>query len=241
MKLLIVRHGDPNYAIDSLTEKGWREAGYLTERMLKLDIKKIYCSPLGRAKDTAAETIKRSGVETETCDWLREFTGYIINPHTGEKDICWDLYPEDWVGVPEMYDKDRWFKTDLMQTGNVEEKYKEVCRGIDKLLADHGYIHENGLFRVERANNDTIVLFCHFGVEAAILSHLLHVSPVILWQGFVALPTSVTTLATEERREGVAYFRLNGFGDLSHLYAAGEPPAFAARFCECFTNEDEVH
>ena len=23
MKLLIIRHGDPNYAIDSLTEAGW--------------------------------------------------------------------------------------------------------------------------------------------------------------------------------------------------------------------------
>ena len=26
MRLIIVRHGDPNYEIDSLTEKGWREA-----------------------------------------------------------------------------------------------------------------------------------------------------------------------------------------------------------------------
>ena len=25
MKLLIVRHGDPDYDIDSLTEKGWKE------------------------------------------------------------------------------------------------------------------------------------------------------------------------------------------------------------------------
>ena len=25
MKVLIVRHGDPDYDIDSLTEKGWKE------------------------------------------------------------------------------------------------------------------------------------------------------------------------------------------------------------------------
>lgn len=30
-------------------------------------------------------------------------------------------------------------------------------------------------------------------------------------------------------------------GDVSHLYVADEPPAFAARFCECYTNEDERH
>ena len=39
MKLLIVRHGDPDYDIDSLTEKGWKEAEYLSERLSKLDVR----------------------------------------------------------------------------------------------------------------------------------------------------------------------------------------------------------
>ena len=43
---------------------------------------------------------------------------------------------------------------------------------------------------------------------------------------------------TEEREQkGIATFRVQQFGDLSHLYAAGEPPAFAARFCECFEDD----
>ena len=62
---------------------------------------------------------------------------------------------------------------------------------------------------------------------------------MILWHGFCAAPTSVTTLVTEERREGIAYFRMGSFGDISHLYAAGEEPAFAARFCETYDNLDE--
>ena len=63
---------------------------------------------------------------------------------------------------------------------------------------------------------------------------------MILWHGACALPTSVTTLYTEERREGVAYFRMSSFGDLSHLYAGGQEPSFAARFCETF-HSDERH
>ena len=51
MKLLIVRHGDPDYTIDSLTEKGWKEVEFLSEKLSKLDIKDFYVSPLGRAKD----------------------------------------------------------------------------------------------------------------------------------------------------------------------------------------------
>ena len=45
MKLLIVRHGDPDYAKDSLTEKGWREARYLSERLIKMGIDDFYVSP----------------------------------------------------------------------------------------------------------------------------------------------------------------------------------------------------
>ena len=57
MKLLIVRHGDPDYAIDSLTETGWIEAELLSDRLCKLDVKAFYCSPMGRAQDTAKATL----------------------------------------------------------------------------------------------------------------------------------------------------------------------------------------
>lgn len=73
MKLLIVRHGDPDYTIDSLTEKGWKEVEFLSEKLSKLDIKDFYVSPLGRAKDTASLTLKKMNRTATECDWLREF------------------------------------------------------------------------------------------------------------------------------------------------------------------------
>ena len=110
---------------------------------------------------------------------------------------------------------------------------------LDKLLACHGYVREGNLYRAENPNRDTIVLFCHFGLECVLLSHLLGVSPMVLWHGACALTTSVTTLITEERRPGVAIFRLNGFGDISHLNAAGVEPSASARFCETWDDETE--
>lgn len=80
MKLLIVRHGDPDYSIDSLTEKGWREAEYLSERLAKLDVKDFYVSPLGRAKDTASLTLQKMGRTAAVCEWLREFHVTIERP-----------------------------------------------------------------------------------------------------------------------------------------------------------------
>lgn len=35
MKIIFIRHGEPNYEIDSLTEKGWREAELLSKRTAK--------------------------------------------------------------------------------------------------------------------------------------------------------------------------------------------------------------
>ena len=54
MKIIFIRHGEPNYEIDSLTEKGWREAEMLSKRTAKWNVTDLYCSPLGRAKDTAS-------------------------------------------------------------------------------------------------------------------------------------------------------------------------------------------
>lgn len=73
MKLLIVRHGDPDYTIDSLTPKGWKEVDYLSEKLAKLDVKAFYVSPLGRARDTASLTLKKMNRTATEEPWLREF------------------------------------------------------------------------------------------------------------------------------------------------------------------------
>lgn len=241
MRLLIIRHGDPDYRIDSLTEKGKREVQLLKDRLSKLDVKAVYCSPLGRARDTAEPTLKALGKTAEICGWLEEFSGYIIDPKTGERRIPWDLKPYFWTKEPLFFDKDKWIDVPLMQTGDIKEQYRAVCDGIDGLLEKHGYVREGNMYRAERENRDTVLLFCHFGVECVMLSHILNISPVLLWHGFVALPSSVTTLITEEREQGKAYFRCNGFGDISHLYAGNEPASFQARFCENFSETEERH
>ena len=128
-----------------------------------------------------------------------------------------------------------------MKNGRVKQQYDKVCNSLDELLSSYGYVREKNYYRVEKANSDTIVFFCHFGVECVMLSRLLNVSPMILWHGFCAAPSSVTTVYTEERRKGIASWRVAEFGDTSHLYKAGKKPSFSARFCECYDNMDERH
>ncbi len=239
MKLLIIRHGDPDYEKDSLTEKGWREAALLAERMSRLEISEFYVSTLGRAKDTASLTLQKMGRTAVECDWLQEFPPRILRPDVAPgRKIAWDWLPEDWTAEPAYFDRDRWFSTEIMQEGNVGEMYGKVVRGFDRVLADHGYTRDGAFYHTPKGNRDVIAFFCHFGVECVLLSHLMNVSPMILWHHLCAAPTSVTTVYTEERREGRVIFRAAGFGDVSHLYAGGEEPAFAARFCETFDSAD---
>lgn len=235
MKLVIVRHADPDYIRDSLTAKGKREAELLSERLSKLDVKAFYCSPLGRAKDTAAYTLNRMNRKAEELDWLHEFKGKI---RSGLKNVqCWDRLPEEWVYDGRNYSNEAWLDTKMMRSGNSAKEYFRVCAGIDDLLKKYGYEHNGRLYNVLHSNHDTIVLFCHFAVECVILSHIFSCSPMVLWHNFVALPSSVTTLITEEREKGRAIFRCQQFGDISHLYAGGEEPSFAARFCECYDDD----
>ena len=241
MKILIVRHADPDYSIDSLTETGWREAELLSQRLTKLDVAAFYQSPLGRAQDTASLTLQKLNCTATTCEWLREFAPTIHRPDH-ETPICaWDWLPADWTREPRFFDREHWYDVDVMREGNVKEEYLWVCKELDALLSSHGYVRENDYYRAAKPNRDTIILFCHFGVECVLLSHLLNISPMQLWHGFCAAPSSVTTIVTEERREGIASWRTGSFGDISHLYAAGDSPSFAARFCETFSYKEERH
>ena len=230
MKLIFIRHGDPDYENDTLTERGWREAEALSKRVARWRVDEFYQSPLGRAKDTASVSLKLIGREAKTMDWLREFFVEIQDPFTGQKRIPWDFLPSYWTAKPELYDKDNWYNSEVMATGNVAAEYKRVCDGIDELFASHGYIRDGSIYRTDTGNDKTLVFFCHLGVQFAILSHLFGLSAPAMWQNFFVAPTSVTVVETEERVTGEAYFRCKKLGDTSHLYIAGIEPSESGFF-----------
>lgn len=237
MKIMIVRHGDPDYVNDSLTVKGKREAELLSEKLSEEKIDYFYCSPLGRARETCECTIKKFHGKPKIIPWLEEFS-HLVDLPAGEKHIVWDLLPAFREQYPDLQNVGKWLEVPFIKNSIIPKKYAEVVTGLDTLLAKHGYVRENKHYRVERANREVIAIFCHFGVESMILSHLLDISPIALAHGFVALPSSVTTLYTEERRDGIAVFRCCSYGDVSHLYAHKEKASFAGRFCETFYSDE---
>ena len=152
---------------------------------------------------------------------------------------CLDWLPQDWMQEETYFKYDTWQDTEIFRQSQVGEEYKWVTGCLDELLKRHGYYREGHFYRAERPNNEyhCFVLsfwrcLCTAQPPAEYFSHgAVH--------GLCAAPSSVTTLATEERRKGIASFRMLSFGTLRICTPKGEPPSFAARFCECFGNEGE--
>lgn len=240
MKLLIVRHGDPDYAIDSLTETGWIEAELLSQRLCKLDVKAFYCSPKERAQDTAKATLEKLGRQAEILPWLREFSPQVLRPGKDKPALPGTGCPRTGRQTSAFTTGNTGGKTTVSPPPGCGRKPNGFgtagCAARPPRLPPGG-----GLLPAEQSNEDTVVLFCHFGVTCVLLSHLLGISPMVLWHGVCSLPTSVTILNTEERREGIASFRMSAFGDTSHLYAAGREPSFSGRFCETYENWEQRH
>ena len=244
MRIIFIRHGDPDYINDALTEKGIREARLLSDRIVKWPTGQLdfYCSPLGRAQQTASYTLERINRPSVTYDWLKEFAYIIEDPITGRIGVPWDFMPEYWTEIPQMYDREEWKKTDIYRSNpELLPAYNKTCDGLDRLLAEYGYqrhhnyyINNNAMTQGTPTVHDTIVIFCHLGITCVMMSHLLGISPVLLFHGLYLAPTSVTILATEERRNNIAYFRAQTIGDTMHLTMGGEPLSAAGYFTELF-------
>lgn len=257
MRLIFVRHGDPDYTIDSLTEKGHREAALLAEYLADWDLGDVYMSPLGRAKDTAGYTLRKKGLKAEIKDWLQEFPvkmdmnlsedlkkGFeheYLEDGTLAPRITWDMLPGYLSEHPEYLDRMAWRQSEVARCSDMVELYDAVTKQFDELLAGYGYVRDGLGYRVEKEYKGTITCFAHFGIISVLLSHLWNVSPWIPWQYTVLAPSSLTEVMSEERIQGIASFRATKVGDISHLSIGKEPPAFAARFCEVYSNVDERH
>ncbi len=279
MRLLFIRHAEPDYATDSLTEKGRREAALLARAAPSLRIDHCFVSPLGRAQETASYCLKAIGKKAQTLDWLEEFDAPVdlnrtpellaaypnVTPEpeanfplsSGQADFGsgersdqaqpgryrlrrpWDIGQKYYASHPELMDPLRWRDSEIYLKSQMPVRYDEVVGAFDALLASYGYVHENGLYRVERESTETLAFFCHLGVTCVLLSNIWSVSPFFLWESFAPLASSVTELATEEREQGAALFRALRMGDVSHLYAGSEPPSFACRYCEVYSDFSE--
>lgn len=223
MLLYIIRHGDPIYETDSLTERGKLQAEAVGKRIADSGIDRIFSSPMGRARMTAEPACRLLGLEYSVEDWTHEIEDDRLTP-----------YPD---GVLKSISKlpSHTFRKD----GNIDLPYERAyeCTAIDqtqmkravayieengkKFLEKLGYREENGIYRILQPNEEKIALFCHAAFTRAWLSVLLHIPLHIVWSSLIPTHTGVTVLEFKNYADGFTAPRCLCFSDTSHLYANG--------------------
>lgn len=261
MRIIFIRHGQPDYKTDTLDEVGVKEAQALVARTSKWKVDQFYVSPLGRAQETAAPTLAALGQTAITIPWLQEFNVRIEDPLTNEAHCAWDLMPQTYAVDPVMYDPMDWVHSECYSRyPDIAARWQEIREGMDEILAGYGYIrngvwydfvdptgHVNpagvddimlhGTHNYEIRDEDdekTIVMVCHFGVTCVILGYLMNISPVTLWHTTCIPTTGVTVVNAEKRLDNVAHWRMQSLGDTRHLQEAGLPVSGYAAFSPLF-------
>ncbi len=242
MHLIFIRHGEPDYSIDSLTPEGFREADALAARAAawKGLVTACYCSPLGRAQRTSEPVLAALGMKAETLPWMAEFTIRTHDRPDGSRHcVTWDLLPAWRTEQARFAEPEGWVHAEPYPANHADEvipRWEEIKAGVDGVLARHGYVRERGVYRVapDARRDGCLLFFCHHGLACAAIAHVLGIAPPQILDGFFLAPASVTILNSEERESGTAAFRCQCMGDASHLRAAGLSVSRAGSFGDLF-------
>lgn len=223
MLLYIIRHGDPIYVTDTLTERGRLQAEAVGKRMVAAGIDRVFSSPMGRAKETAEPTCRLLGLDCTIEDWTHEvgderLTAYPDGELKSISILQNTVYRENGnVDIP--YDRA------MEVTGISESKINEAVEYIERegnaFLEKLGYRYENGVYRILRPNEERVALFCHAVFTRTWLSTLLHIPLHIVTAGFQVTHTGVTVLEFKNNENGFTAPKCRCFSDISHLYAEG--------------------
>ena len=224
MLLYIVRHGDPDYSTDTLTERGKLQAKAVAKRMQASKIDRIFSSPMGRARQTAEPSCKLLGLDCNIEEWAHEISN---------KDL-YTPYP-DGVEKSITYVQNTYYR----ENGNLFRSYEDTygCPGINQahvkepveLIEKHGYDFLERLgykfdgenFHILRKNEERVALFCHAAMARAWISVLFHIPLHIVWASFSYTHTGVTVIEFANNENGLTAPKCLCFSDMSHLYAEG--------------------
>lgn len=223
MLLYIIRHGDPIYVTDTLTERGKLQAEAVGKRMLDAKIDRIFSSPMGRARETAEPACRLLGLEKNIEEWTHEIGDERLTPFPDGviKSVSFvqNTYYLENGGIDLPYE--RTYECAGIRESNMKIAVKYIEENGKEFLERLGYREENGIYRIIKPNEEKVALFCHAAFARAWLSVLLHIPLHIMWSSFEYTHTGVTVVEFRNNPNGVTAPRCLCYSDVSHLYASG--------------------
>ena len=180
MLLFYIRHADPIYNPDSLTEQGLLQAEALVQRMKICNPQKIFVSSSNRARLTANPSAKALGLEPEILDWCHEdkaWEDFSCIDARGKRE--WIFFQPEYAEVfnsDEMYKMGReWYLNPNLSPVSAEKGWQRIKKETDDFMKSLGYIRQGRGFTSENVKYDRVALFAHQGFGLLFLSCLLDI------------------------------------------------------------------
>ena len=221
MRILFVRHGNPNYELDVLTELGHKQAEACAERLRTEGIEKIFSSTCGRALETAAHTAEKYGLDVVHCDFIREIswaskdgTPIFQNGHP------WFCSMEYVKENRSLIDPD-WENDPLYSKSNTPDSFRKVAAGLDGWMESLGYKREGYYYRVVEKKYNTVAMFCHGGAFAAAFSHLFNLPAPFAFRCVPLNQTGVVEITLGDEVGELVPVQLGTSYGISHLRKEG--------------------
>lgn len=239
MLFFYIRHGDPTYVPDALTERGKRQAEALAKRLAQFGLDRIYASTSTRAMETAMPTCELLNLKPTPLDWCREDLAreeFIIRrKEDGRKqwgfqspELCRLFNREEVRALG-----NKWYEHEAFREGRFGEGMERIGREADAFFAELGYVHlpQEGGYRIDRPNEERVALFAHQGFGFAFLSHVLDIPYPLFCTHFDMGHTGMTVIQFADQG-GISIPRVLQLSNDSHLWREGLPTHYhnAIRF-----------
>ena len=225
MRLILVRHGHPDYERDCLTALGHRQAEAAADRLRNEKIDVFFASTCGRALETAEHTASRYGLPVTGLDFMREVTwGYNGQPYD-PAGHPWDLVDRMILeGKP--LDNSDWQEIPPFRGNSICENVNLIADEFDKWLEMLGYTREGDYYRAGENTEKTVALFSHGGSSNAVLAHVFNMPFPFVIQVFRADFTSVTVLKFPDTPGKLVMPVLELVNDCAHIGDLRSEPVY---------------
>ncbi|MBO4687058.1 MAG: histidine phosphatase family protein [Clostridiales bacterium] len=194
MRIILVRHGDPDYVKDCLTELGKKQAAVAAERLLEEKIDVVYSSSSGRAFETAQAFSERSGISPiHQLDFMREIRfGYGEALYSSGNP--WDETDRMSAEGEEILIP-KWQELPFFKDNAAVEDVDMIATETDNWMRELGYEREGLYYRCKRSDDQefTVVLFAHGGSGSAMLARLLNL-PFFYICGLIRMEHTAITI-----------------------------------------------
>jgi 2,3-bisphosphoglycerate-dependent phosphoglycerate mutase len=220
MEIVLVRHGEPEWVRDGfsiddpvLTERGHRQAAATAQVLGDEHFDEVLCSPLVRARQTAAPLLRSQGREEVVAPWLEEVRNHLFHGSPAER--AEEAFKAERMRPSE----ERWSGLSEIGGEHLGAFVARIREGCGLFLAERGIEPVASEFAIWSMPNPSrrVALVAHAGTNAAVICHLLGLPPVPWeWDRFILNHGSISRLTTVEMGDGHA-FALQRLSDVEHL------------------------